>query len=102
MGHMLARTPLGKRAEGQGYAVPAVTFGRRLALFFLLIALVPTGALVGILLFVSEDSRRGKADARLAAGLETAGRLRQSRGDRHQPGSAARPESQSRRGGSRR
>ena len=72
MGHMLARTPLGKRAEGQGYAVPAVTFGRRLALFFLLIALVPTGALVGILLFVSEDSRRGKADARLAAGLETA------------------------------
>jgi diguanylate cyclase (GGDEF)-like protein len=72
MGHMLARTPRGKRAEGQGYAVPAVTFGRRLALFFLLIALVPTGALVGILLFVSEDSRRGKADARLAAGLETA------------------------------
>jgi diguanylate cyclase (GGDEF)-like protein len=69
---MLARTPLGKRAEGQGYAVPAVTFGRRLALFFLLIALVPTSALVGILLFVSEDSRRGKADARLAAGLETA------------------------------
>jgi diguanylate cyclase (GGDEF)-like protein len=72
MGHMLARTPLGKRAEGQGYAVPAVTFGRRLALFFLLIAFVPTAALVGIFLFVSEDSRRGKADARLAAGLETA------------------------------
>jgi diguanylate cyclase (GGDEF)-like protein len=72
MRHMLARTPPGERAEGQGYAVPAVTFDRRLALFFLLIALVPTGALVGILLFVSEDSRRGKADARLAAGLETA------------------------------
>jgi diguanylate cyclase (GGDEF)-like protein len=49
-----------------------VSFGRRLALFFLLIALVPTAALIGILLFVSEDSRRGKAEARLAAGLETA------------------------------
>jgi diguanylate cyclase (GGDEF)-like protein len=49
-----------------------VSFGRRLAHFFLLIALVPAAALIGILLFVSEDSRRGKADARLAAGIETA------------------------------
>jgi diguanylate cyclase (GGDEF)-like protein len=49
-----------------------VSFGRRLALFFILIALVPTLALVGMLLIVSEDSRRGKADARLASGLETA------------------------------
>ncbi len=49
-----------------------MSFGRRLALYFFLIALVPTAALVGILLFVSEDSRRGKADARLSAGLETA------------------------------
>ncbi|HEX3562712.1 MAG TPA: diguanylate cyclase [Solirubrobacterales bacterium] len=47
-------------------------FGRRLALFFLLIAIVPTGALIAILLFVSSDSQRGKADARLAAGLQTA------------------------------
>jgi hypothetical protein len=46
-----------------------VSFGRRLALFFLLIAIVPTVALIAILLFVSEDSQRGKADARLAAGI---------------------------------
>jgi diguanylate cyclase (GGDEF)-like protein len=49
-----------------------VSFGRRLALFFLLIAIVPTAALIGILLFVSGDSQRGKADARLSAGLQTA------------------------------
>jgi diguanylate cyclase (GGDEF)-like protein len=49
-----------------------VSFGRRLALFFVLIALVPTAALIGILLFVSHDSQQGKADARLAAGLQTA------------------------------
>ena len=49
-----------------------MSFGRRLALFFVLIVLVPSLALVGILLVVSEDSRHGKADARLAAGLETA------------------------------
>ena len=60
------------RAGGQGYAVSRVSFGRRLALFFLLIAIVPTAALIAILLFVSDDSQRGKADARLAAGLQTA------------------------------
>lgn len=49
-----------------------MSFGRRLAFFFLLIVLVPTLALVALLLVVSEDSRRGKADARLAAGLDTA------------------------------
>jgi diguanylate cyclase (GGDEF)-like protein len=49
-----------------------VSFGRRLALFFLLIAIVPTAALIAIVLFVSNDSQRGKADARLAAGLQTA------------------------------
>ena len=49
-----------------------MSFGRRLALFFLLIAIVPTAALIGILLFVSADSQRGKADARLAAGVQTA------------------------------
>jgi diguanylate cyclase (GGDEF)-like protein len=49
-----------------------VSFGRRLALFFLLIAIVPTAALIAILLFVSQESQSGKADARLAAGLETA------------------------------
>jgi diguanylate cyclase (GGDEF)-like protein len=49
-----------------------MSFGRRLALFFVLIVLVPMLALVGVLVLVSEDSRQGKADARLAAGLETA------------------------------
>jgi diguanylate cyclase (GGDEF)-like protein len=49
-----------------------VSFGRRLALFFLLIAIVPTAALIGILVFVSHDSAEGKADARLSAGVETA------------------------------
>jgi diguanylate cyclase (GGDEF)-like protein len=49
-----------------------VSFGRRLALFLVAIAVVPTLALIGILLFVSEDSQRGKADARLAAGVRTA------------------------------
>lgn len=49
-----------------------MSFGRRLALFFLLLVVVPTLALVLILLFVSEDAQSGKADARLAAGLETA------------------------------
>ena len=49
-----------------------MSFGRRLALFLVLIAVVPTLALIAILLFVSEDSQRGKADARLAAGLRTA------------------------------
>jgi diguanylate cyclase (GGDEF)-like protein len=49
-----------------------VSFGRRLALFFLVIAIVPTAALIAIVLFVSDDSQRGKADARLAAGLQTA------------------------------
>ncbi|MBA2513324.1 MAG: hypothetical protein H0V26_03205, partial [Solirubrobacterales bacterium] len=48
-----------------------MSFRRRLALFFILIALVPTLALVGMLIIISEDSRRGKADARLASGLET-------------------------------
>ena len=42
-----------------------------MALFFVLIALLPTAALIGILLFISNDSRRGKADAHLAASLET-------------------------------
>jgi diguanylate cyclase (GGDEF)-like protein len=49
-----------------------VSFGRRLALFFLLIAIVPAAALISILLLVSGDSQRGKADARLAQGVQTA------------------------------
>jgi diguanylate cyclase (GGDEF)-like protein len=49
-----------------------VSFGRRLAFFFLLIVLVPILALIAVLLAVSQDSRQGKADAQLAAGLDTA------------------------------
>ena len=49
-----------------------MNFGRRLALFFVLIAIVPTAALIGILLLVGQDSQQGKADARIAAGLQTA------------------------------
>ncbi len=49
-----------------------MTFGRRLALFFVLIAIVPAAALVSILLLIGNDSQQGKADARLAAGLRTA------------------------------
>jgi diguanylate cyclase (GGDEF)-like protein len=58
-----------------------VSFGRRLALFFVLIAVVPTGALIAILLFVSEDSQAGKADARLAADLRTATAVYRQRTD---------------------
>src|SRR5712664_3202368 len=72
MGHMLAARDASSPAGRQGYAFRAVSYGRRLALFFLMIVLVPTLALFVILLLVSEDSRHGKADARLAAGLHTA------------------------------
>jgi diguanylate cyclase (GGDEF)-like protein len=58
-----------------------VSFGRRLALFLVLIAVVPTLALIALLLFVSEDSQRGKADARLAAGLRTATAIYRTRTD---------------------
>jgi diguanylate cyclase (GGDEF)-like protein len=67
------------RAWGQGYAVRPVSFGRRLAFFFLLIVLVPALALVAVLLAVSQDSRQGKADAQLAAGLDTAVALYEER-----------------------
>lgn len=56
-----------------------MSFGRRLALFLVLIAVVPTLALIAILLFVSEDSQEGKADARLAAGLRTAAAIYRAR-----------------------
>ena len=69
---MSARRPATRRTGGQGYAFVRVSFGRRLALFFLLIAIVPAAALISILLFVSADSQKGKADARLAAGVRTA------------------------------
>jgi Diguanylate cyclase, GGDEF domain len=46
-----------------------------------LIAIVPMAALIAGLLFLSEDSQRGKADARLAAGLKTAIAVYQERID---------------------
>src|SRR5512144_859686 len=76
---MLARRLSARRAGSQGYAVAEVSFGGRMALFFVLIALLPTAALIGILLFISNDSRRGKADAHLAASLETGAAVYQRR-----------------------
>jgi diguanylate cyclase (GGDEF)-like protein len=66
-----------------------VSFGRRLDLFFLLIVLVPTLALIAVVLVVSEDSRKGKADARLAAGLDTATGLYSERVDAARPDARA-------------
>jgi diguanylate cyclase (GGDEF)-like protein len=66
-----------------------VSFGKRLALFFILIALMPALALVGILVLVNEDSRKGKADAALAAGARTALALYEEEVE------AARPEARS-------
>src|SRR5262249_61886921 len=70
--------PINMRARGRAAYAPGakdnreMNFGRRLALFFVLIAIVPTAALLAILLFVGHDSQRGKSDARIAAGLQTA------------------------------
>lgn len=52
-----------------------MSFGRRLILFFLLIVVLLMLAVAGLLLQVTAESRTGKADARLAAGLETALRI---------------------------
>jgi diguanylate cyclase (GGDEF)-like protein len=49
-----------------------LSFRRRLTLFFLLIVVLPMIALAVLVIEVSGESRTGKADARLAAGLETA------------------------------
>jgi len=37
-----------------------VSFGRRVALFFVLIAIVPMAALIAVLLFLNEDSQRAR------------------------------------------
>lgn len=49
-----------------------MSFRRRLTLFFLAIVVVPMVAVAALVVRITDDSRRGKADARLAAGLETA------------------------------
>jgi diguanylate cyclase (GGDEF)-like protein len=49
-----------------------LSFGRRLILFFVLIVVLPMLAVAALLLQVTSESRTGKADARLAAGFDTA------------------------------
>ena len=49
-----------------------MSFGRRLRLFFIGIVAIPIVVLAVLVLQVSQDSREGKADARIAAGLNTA------------------------------
>ncbi|MEO7196870.1 MAG: diguanylate cyclase [Solirubrobacterales bacterium] len=49
-----------------------MSFGRSLRLFFIGIVVVPMVVLAVLVLQVNGDSRNGKADARLAAGLDTA------------------------------
>ena len=66
-----------------------MSFRRKLTLFFVAIVMIPM-IVVGVLLVrVSEDSREGKADARLATGLETA-RALYERGLDEAPGEARR------------
>jgi diguanylate cyclase (GGDEF)-like protein len=51
---------------------PKLSFRGRLTLFFLLIVVLPMIAVAVLVTQVTTQSRNGKADARLAAGLETA------------------------------
>jgi diguanylate cyclase (GGDEF)-like protein len=49
-----------------------VSFRGRLALFFLLIVVIPIAAIAVLVIDVTSDSQAGKADARLSTGLRTA------------------------------
>jgi diguanylate cyclase (GGDEF)-like protein len=49
-----------------------VSFRSRLTVFFLLIVVVPMVAIAALVVSIANDSRSGKADARLAEGLSTA------------------------------
>ena len=49
-----------------------MSFRTRLTLFFFLIVVLPMIAVAVLVLQLSGESRTGKADARLTAGLETA------------------------------
>jgi diguanylate cyclase (GGDEF)-like protein len=62
-----------------------VSFGRRLTLFFLLIVVLPMVVVAGLLFEVTRESRTGKADARLAASMDTAVRLANEAGAQAQP-----------------
>jgi diguanylate cyclase (GGDEF)-like protein len=59
-----------------------MTFRRRLTIFFLLIVVLPIIALAVVVTELSGESRTGKADARLAAGLEAALSLQEAELDR--------------------
>ena len=59
-----------------------MSFRARLTLFFVAIVIVPIATLAVLVIELSEDSRDGKADARLGAGLSTAGGLYQDALDR--------------------
>jgi hypothetical protein len=59
-----------------------VSFRGRLTLFFMLIVVLPMVAVAVLVVNVTGESRNGKADARLAAGLEAAGELYQDATDR--------------------
>ena len=62
-----------------------MSFGRRLILFFLLIVVLPMLVVAGLLLEVTRESRTGKADARLAASMDTAVRVANEAGAMAQP-----------------
>jgi Flp pilus assembly protein TadG len=62
-----------------------LSFGRRLILFFVLIVVLPMIVVAGLLFEVTSQSRAGKADARLAAGLDTAVRLADEAATQAQP-----------------
>ncbi len=49
-----------------------MSFGRRLRLFLVAIVAIPMVVLAVLVVAISRDSRDGKADARLASGLDTA------------------------------
>jgi hypothetical protein len=59
-----------------------MTFRRRLTIFFLLIVVLPMIALAVAVTELSGESRTGKADARLAAGLGAARSLQEAEFDR--------------------
>ena len=59
-----------------------MSFRRRLTLFFVLIVVVPMAALAAIVVELAGSSQSGKADARLAAGLETGLSLYRAEQDR--------------------
>jgi diguanylate cyclase (GGDEF)-like protein len=71
-GRIAARTPTQRVPRTCRSKLLPLSFRRRLTLFFVLIVVLPMIALAVLVNEVAGDSESGKADARLAAGLETA------------------------------